>query len=267
MLAQRYRNMMEKVDLTEGEATALLGRVLVARERRLPARRLMPRLAAVCICLAAGVTAFAAGFLAGGFRSVRLLADDKGQNGYGLYGGEYAFLPEESLSDAVLALAAEHTPGDATRYFQDQSWAAAEAFSGVDLPKNLVLDGLDIGGCFLTVSSNSEGPTRLQLRQWTRDGGVHMSVEAYTGRMASDELWTERYVHSGYALTQGEYTAKNGISAVIVHLQPQDGLQTAERYEADFLLDCFQYHIEVEAQNAPEAALEQLHDILEGFEG
>lgn len=267
MLAQRYRNMMEKVDLTEDEATALLGRVLAARERRLPARRLMPGLAAACICLAVGVTAFAAGFLAGGFRSVRLLTDDKGQNGYGLYGGEYAFLPEESLSDAVLALAAENTPGDATKYFQDQSWAAAEAFSGVDLPKNPVLDGLDIGGCSLTVSSNSEGPACLRFRQWTQDMGVRMSAEAYTERMASDELWTERYARPGYALTQGEYTDQSGLSAVIVHLQPQGGLQTAERYEADFLLDCFQYHIEVEAQNGPEAALDQLHDILEGFEG
>lgn len=267
MLAQRYRNMMEKVDLTEGETAALLGRVLTARERRRPARRLMPCLAAACVCMAVGVTAFAAGLLTGGFRSVRLLANDKEQNGYGLYGGEYEFLPETSLSDAVLALAADHTPGDATKYFQDQSWAAAEAFSGVSLPKNPVLDGLDIGECSLTVSSDSEGPTRLQFRQWARGMGVRMSVEVYTERMASDELWTERYFRPGDTLTQEEYTAQNGLSTVIMHLQPQEDLQTAERYEADFLLEGFQYHIEVEAQNDPEAALEQLHDILEGFEG
>ncbi len=273
-MREQYRHMMERVTLDEDKKEEIMNQLREAKPARRFPRPLRTALIAACACLLLMGSAFAAVYAMGGFASVELQETESGKPGYGLTGGDFRFLSAESLTDEVLALA-ETDPAYATRYFIGQDWSAAEAFSGVTLPENPVIDALDIGGCFLSVQSNDAGPTWLHFQQWTRGLAVSISAEAYTDLMGEaldpEDFFVGRYFAPGYELSTEEYITRSGLSAVIVHLAPGDGMpdpekyNTCERYEADLMLDGFRYHINIDVDGSSEEALEQLHGILEGF--
>lgn len=269
-------------EMAENEAveapSGLMGRVRSALAG-LPDRRTVNagRTVRMAVCCAAAVAVLAgtalAVFSAGGFESVKLWSGEgfSGDelNWYGVEGGEYRFVPVEELSEDVRAMAEDNPVADTTKYFRDRDWSAAESFSGVTLPENPVIDALEIGTSYLTVSANSEGPTLLRFWQGTPKLGVSMSAEVYTDQMRTDGLIVNRGYSQDYELSADEYTTVNGLSALIVHLDPAGVDVNEEEYEAELLVDGVRYHIRVRVNGeeiiSAEEALETLHGILDGF--
>lgn len=237
---------------------------------------------ALCALAAAAVlagTALAV-FSAGGFRSVEFWTGEglEGEelNWYGLEGGEYRRVPVEELSDKVRTLAEKNPVANTTRYFKDDGWSAAEKFSGVTLPENAAIDALEMNQSWLTVGSNEYGPTALTFWQGTDRLGVTVTAEVYTDLVGEGDITVKRGVSTEMDLTAEEYTAANGLSALVVHLQsgeesPElgEGAEKTERYMADLLVDGFRYHIKVRVNGTEimtsQEALDTLHAILDGF--
>ena len=213
-------------------------------------------------------------FSAGGFRSVELRngeeMDGEEFNWYGVEGGEYRRVPVEELSEKVRKIAENDPISDTTRYFEDSDWSAAQEFSGVTLPGNDAIDALEMGGSRLTVSSNVYGPTHLAFWQSTDGLGVTVQADVYTDLMGEGAIRVNRGVSSDTELTAEEYTAENGLSALVVHAQPGEGAEGTERYMADLLVDGIRYHIKVSVNGTEigtsDEALDTLRAILDGFD-
>ena len=231
---------------------------------------------ALCVLAAAAVlagTALAV-FSAGGFKSVDFRTgegmDGEEYNWYGVEGGEYRRFPVEELSEEVRKIAENNPISDTTRYFENSDWSAAQEFSGVTLPGNNAIDALEMGRSRLTVSSNEYGPTCLAFWKGTDGLGVTVQAYMYTDLMGEGTIRVERGVSSETELTAEEYTAENGLSALVVHLQSGEGAEKTERYMADLLVDGIRYHIKVRVNGTEirtsDEALDMLHAILDGFE-
>ena len=250
----------------------------------LPARGAgLGRTARVALCALAAATVLAgtalAAFSAGGFRSVELWRGRDGDDSswYGVKGGDYRYIPVEELSDAVRRIARDNPVADTTRDFKGKNWSAAQELSGVTLPANDFLDGLEIGASYLTVSANKNGPTRLRFWQGTDGLWLTVSADAYTELMSGVDIHDSYGFDGDTELYAGEYKTEKGLSALTVQLKPgesDDGLGErtpgTERCLAELMVGGFKYHIRVEADGVNvktgDEALETLHRVLDAFE-
>lgn len=229
-------------------------------------------LIAACLCLALAGTAFAAQRL--GVRIVDGGGD--AEPDVWLEGG-IAYYPVDRLSDELRALENEHT------YKRFNSWLEAEAFIGVDLMNNPVLDaspatnfsvayveeeyGINIRGRFLV--STSVGLDYVRLDGCYEMGDVDLTVEAqlYTDRMTEKTPdWDERFYGftfpEGTETSQEFYTASNGLEAQILEI---------DRPHKDTCLAACSLNgvpiiIKAHSDNGLEEAREALYQVLDGFE-
>lgn len=252
----------------------------------LPARGVgLGRTARVVLCALTATMVLAgtalAAFSAGGFKSVELwrgkAVDGDTRSWYGVEGGDYRYIPMEELSDAVRKIARDNPVADTTRNFNGKNWSAAQELSGVTLPANAFLDGLEIGASYLTVSANKKGPTHLRFWQGTDGLWLTVSADAYTELMSGTDI----HVAYGYAgdteLRAEEYKTEKGLSALTVQLKPGEGddgfgerAAETEMCLAELMVDGFKYHIKVEVDGvnikSGDEALETLHQVLDAFE-
>lgn len=308
MMEQRYRHMMEQVNMDKEFEANLLERIREGQPKRRP-RPLRTALIAACVCLALVGTAVAAqvvggisisDFFAGltqkeAFQKVfpeleeddlDVLYDLNGKYSGYVVGRSGVGASLEDISDEALALL-EKTPGSMVSLTFD-SWDEAEAFLGLEIQNNEVLDemyvspvspytpcsvmygGRDevshilLGGSYIrsVVEGNGEGAGRIGKVHTVR---VNIDVEIYKeGQDQSDFLVAHM---DGTTFTEETYVSPAGVEMTIVHSMfpetEEGGPYTA--HEAYFYVGGAQYRVRAMDQEDPEFGWTALKEVLDAF--
>lgn len=276
----------------------------------LPVKGRKPRwvrmaLTAACICVALLGTVYAVETVTG-IRFLRFMEPQEIEwgdmlttlnDGFELY--EIAEpVSVDCLSDEVMELVQKYPNDDLT--FRYKSWDDAEAFLGIELQDNPVLDAaikvsnfssmhtkpysISQAHCVVSLGTSDGQPRGFQVKAVYRiqpenepsKGTVRVEVWAnvYTDLMVeSAERTTNRLFHEGTAFRESSYTTPSGLETVIVQVDRSNCVE-------DYVLDLFEeieYYayfnlnhasFEVHAVSDPEdpdLALTTLKEVLDNF--
>ena len=276
MMEQRYRHMMEQVNMDKDFEADLLERIQEGRPKRRP-RPLRTALIAACVCLALVGTAVAAQVTGAipisGFFTWWSQADDEVVSGYQVErSGVGASL--ENLSDEALAMLEADPNSYVSLSFS--SWDEAEAFLGLDIYANPMLERAELHRCSVDYSGGDADGIyiladtfyicHLQEGQNSHDVSIGVEVEIY-----QEGVWQRDYTFQyaeGTDFTEEIHVTPSGLEMTVVHstfTDPQrGGPYTA--HEAYFYVGGAQYRVRAMDQEDPEYGWTALKEVLDAFE-
>ncbi len=276
MMEQRYRHMMEQVNMDEEFEADLLERIREGRPKRRP-RPLRTALIAACVCLALVGTAVAAQVTGAipisGFFTWLSHVDDDAAVGYQVErSGVGASL--DDLSDEALAMLEADPNSYVSLSFT--SWDEAETFLGLDIYANPMLERAELHRCSVDYSGGDADGIyiladtfyicHLQEGQNSHDVSIEVEVEIYQEGM-EQHGYRFQYV-DGTTFTEETYVSPSGLEMTIVHstfADPQrGGPYTA--HEAYFYVGGAQYRVRAMDQKDPEYGWTALKEVLDAFE-
>ena len=243
-----------------------------------------PAVIAACLCLVLAGTAVAAGI--SGTRLTGIFQTEEGP--YYTYGGGVSFYPMDSFSTELLDFAAKNAAREiAYRHFY--TWEEAEAFAGINIMDNPVLDQASQGPAedglsnVLGVTSNDGGLIDLWCYSFYEIDGVDLILDGdlYTERMLDGQpedfqpSSDARFCVPDIALTQEDrYVAPSGLEADVMQTDVSDSVHASDGlgnilYTAFFSLNGVQFRLIAQSSSTdnedPAHTLAVLQEVLDGF--
>ena len=278
MMEQRYRHMMDQVNMDKEFEAGLLERIQEGRPRRRP-RPLRTALIAACVCLILTGTAVAAG--GGIFDFVGQLLGNSRDAHYDVI-PEIIRYPIATFSKE-LQLWTQENDSEATKYFD--SFQEMEDFSGIELYNNSVLsmtykENINV----LTFEQNEDGLVESigYTTNYYFDGTIlshttnesedmdtaHITVGAilYTENTEVLPVLTYHQLHEDdmIELSRENYLTPSGLPVVIVTGKTNESDLTAEiLYSAHFVLRGMNYFV---VSSGSDVELQTLKTVLDAFE-
>lgn len=278
MMEQRYRHMMEQVNMDEEFEADLLERIREGRPKRRP-RPLRTALIAACVCLILTGTAVAAG--GGIFDFVEKLLGNSRDAHYDVI-PEIIRYPIVTFSKE-LQLWTQENDSEATKYFD--SFQEMEDFSGIELYNNSVLsmtykENINV----LTFEQNEDG--LVESIGYTTNYSIDGTILSHTTNESEDMdtahitvgaiLYTENtevlpvltyhqlYEDNIIELSRENYLTPSGLPVVIVTGKTNESDLTVEiLYSAHFVLRGMNYFV---VSSGSDVELQTLKTVLDAFE-
>ena len=303
MMEQRYRHMMEQVNMDEDFEAGLLERIQEGRPKRRP-RPLRTALIAACVCVAVVGTAVAAEVVGGipisnfftGLTHDEAIqqaipdyqgndTDETTRSGY-VVGRSGVGASLENISDEAVALLEESPDRYVKLTFA--SWDEAEDFLGLEIHNNEVLSQMNtefhytITPCSVRYGygyGGDDGVSFIQLSalysqdvdvgdDWPRE--VTISVGADLFEHGEEQINYVSTFPDGTIFTEETYVSPAGVEMNIVHAAPPDtqGNVSVVYHFAYFYVGGVQYSIYAMAPAPvdPEVAWSMLQEVLDAFE-